>query len=624
MVEAYENHTEKPKIIFGIDESESIFLSDSIAAEEFKKQLEQSFPSLEEKFDVIALGFGEKLEEYSGEFTQKESDYETFYTGLDDRFGGSNIAALVVAGDGNLNVGANPIYMDQAKQYINYTIVLGDTNQYSDLSIENIELNKVAFLGNKFPLKFDLVGKNTLLDPFDVEVKSEGKIVLQERITPSDKNFTQSLELALEAVSVGTQSITISINSLYKEKNTANNYRQLFIEVIDNKKRILITGKAPHPDIKAMRKVLESQENYTLDVTLGIASLDALKEYHLVIFMNLSKAQYPLVNALKKNGIPALYICGNSTSFEAFQKAELGITLNQANGQSNEVNALINENFPFFQLGEDMTSSARVWPRVINNFGNYRLTQAGQTLLYQKVGDVETEIPLFTFFQTKEYKWATFVGEGFFKWPIQEMLKETAPGFSPLFLKSVQYLLLQEDKRKFRLNAPQSVYENEEIKFEAFLYNASYEALLEEEIDLTLRDSLGKEYTYAFAPQLANYTLNAGQLPSGLYTYKAVAGNSGEAPLSGKFLVKPLNKEALITTSNVPFLEGLSEETGGKTFYPNEMDALVNELKNKEQFKSIIHTKLKFSSLINEAWIFVLIFISLSAEWAMRKYLGGI
>ena len=43
---------------------------------------------------------------------------------------------------------------------------------------------------------------------------------------------------------------------------TRNNRSSVFIEVVEGKKKILVIASSPHPDIKALREVVDKNPNY--------------------------------------------------------------------------------------------------------------------------------------------------------------------------------------------------------------------------------------------------------------------------------------------------------------------------------------------------------------------------
>ncbi|WP_395049624.1 hypothetical protein, partial [Flavobacterium sp.] len=63
-------------------------------------------------------------------------------------------------------------------------------------------------------------------------------------------------------------------------------------------------------------------------------------------------------------------------------------------------------------------------------------------------------------------------------------------------------------------------------------------------------------------------------------------------------------------------------QTQAKVHYPNQVDALIKTLLESENYKAVQKTVVTKTPLIDWIWLLVLIAISLSAEWFIRKYNG--
>ncbi len=63
------------------------------------------------------IGFGEEVEPVEQfEFNDQASDLGEFMTFLQEQYKGQNVGAVIVATDGAVNRGRNPLYVPQAKR----------------------------------------------------------------------------------------------------------------------------------------------------------------------------------------------------------------------------------------------------------------------------------------------------------------------------------------------------------------------------------------------------------------------------------------------------------------------------------------------------------------------------
>jgi hypothetical protein len=143
-------------------------------------------------------------------------------------------------------------------------------------------------------------------------------------------------------------------------------------------------------------------------------------------------------------------------------------------------------------------------------------------------------------------------------------------------------------------------------------------------VALSIRDRAGKEFTYTFTKLGKAYTLNAGILPVGNYSYKASTNFNGQAlAFEGRFSVQPIQLELFEATANHAVLRQLSAKFGGETLPPNQMASIAEKIKNNQSVKPVIYQTTQTKPLINLKWIFALLAGLLAAEWFLRRYFGA-
>ena len=117
---------------------------------------------------------------------------------------------------------------------------------------------------------------------------------------------------------------------------------------------------------------------------------------------------------------------------------------------------------------------------------------------------------------------STFVG-------VNEFAKNNNhQAFDEIINKTVQFLSVKDNKDKFRVIVDNQFNENQEIIFNAELYNNSYELVNTPEVKLELENEAGVDYEFVFNKTGSAYVLNAGILPVGSYSYLASTTFSGE------------------------------------------------------------------------------------------------
>ncbi|HNL84804.1 MAG TPA: hypothetical protein PKO18_06175, partial [Chitinophagales bacterium] len=63
-------------------------------------------------------------------------------------------------------------------------------------------------------------------------------------------------------------------------------------------------------------------------------------------------------------------------------------------------------------------------------------------------------------------------------------------------------------------------------------------------------------------------------------------------------------------------------QSGGKMYYPQNMSAIFDDLKNQAKMKTILFDTFNTRPLIDFKWLFVLALLILALEWFLRKFNG--
>jgi hypothetical protein len=56
--------------------------------------------------------------------------------------------------------------------------------------------------------------------------------------------------------------------------------------------------------------------------------------------------------------------------------------------------------------------------------------------------------------------------------------------------------------------------------------------------------------------------------------------------------------------------------------YPGKMNEIGSKINAREDIKPVIYTQKRFSDLVGNLWVFVVLLVLLSAEWFIRKRYG--
>ncbi len=624
---------EKPVIILAQDNSESLILGkdSTYFKTEYPKQIQQLIAQLSENYQVRQYTFGDQVRDsITCSFSDKQTDMSSVFEAISNNYYDRNLGAIIFASDGIYNQGQNPVFTSEKIKVPVFTVALGDTTIRRDLVLNKVVHNRLAYLGNTFPLEAVVDARRCLGAKTILTVRQGNVNLFSKEIDINSEAFTTTIPIQLEAKAPGLQRYTVSVRAVENEITTVNNTTDVFIEVLDAREKILILGAAPHPDMAALKQTIELNDNYQVESDVLEKFKGPIAKYNLVILHGLpnatnSVAQERVLTELKNAKTSVFYITGNQSSYAAFNALKTGITIQAGNTRANDCEASPEKDFPLFILDEKTVNAAARWPALQTPFGSFQTSPAVTTLFRQKIGTLKTEYPLWAFSQQNDQKIAVLIGEGIWRWRLHDFAEHgNQQAFTELISKTVQYLAVRQDKSFFRITAENTYPENRPVLLEAEVYNDSYEAINEPEVNITFTSADGKKYPFTFSKTTSAYRLDAGRLPVGEYRYAAqVKVGSKVHAQNGVFTVSPVVIEALNTTADHQLLFSLAQKHQGEMVQARELDQLVAKLKAREDIKPVIYNPKRLVDLIQLPWVFFLILILLSAEWFMRKRNGA-
>lgn len=622
---------EKPVIVFAQDNSESIAVGkdSSFYKNDYVAQLKALTAQFGEDYEIKTLSFGDHVSE--GIDSISYQDQLTDFSGLLDeiytRYSGRNLGAIIIASDGLYNKGSQPVFAYKKLNVPVYTVALGDTTMYKDILISDVATNRLAYLGNKFPMEITIEGRKAGQTSAVLTVSKKGNVLYNNTINFSGERFNTTIPLTFDATETGLQKYAIHLSGIEGEMTQANNHKDVFIDVLDSRQKVLILAYAPHPDLNALRDAISSNESYKVDVKLAKDFTGNPDEYSLIIFHQLPAAgsvgQSIVVNALERK-IPSVFVWGVSTDFNAFNKLNLGYSLVGYMNNTTDIGGNYVEEFSLFTLDAEVSNLIKTMPPLTVPFGDYTFSPGVSALVNQQVGQIKTRKPLISFNKVNDTKTGLIAGEGIWRWRLTAYQQsESHDQFNQFITKMVQYSSAKEDKSLFRVNGKNDFLENEQIIFDAELYNQSYEPITNKEISMRIISDDGKEYNYIFSASGNRYRLNAGQLPVGNYNYEASVNGDATLPKErGEFSISPLQLEVVNTIADHRLMYQLAADNHGEMVYPQNMGSLPELIKNKKDIVSVSYENKQLNELINYRWILILLLFLLSGEWLLRKRAG--
>ncbi len=631
MLKSWKTEVEKPIIVVAIDNSQSMIMvgdSNSCATDN-KVLISDIIEGLKDKFAVDIFAFGSEVRpSYRPDFKDKYTDFSQCILEIKNKYQYRNIGAMVVVTDGIINRGSNYIYSASGLPFPVYTIGVGDSITHADLSITRVLYNNKVFIDNIFPIEVNVMAKNRKNTDVKVSLYQDNKLISSTiKKVYSDNQLLKAL-FKVKAKESGLHSYRVVVNSFENEVNTINNVKVVNIDIVGDKKKVIMLYAAPSPDIAALKQVFENSEEFEVENKFIKDFKGHLKDYNLVIFYQFpyaNRESFNLVKQAKNDGIPFLITLGTKTDVNYFNSLKLGVNLRAKENYILESTAILNKDFSDFIITKTIKEQIAEFPPLFVPFGQYTYSNYFKPIVYQKLGSVGTRYPLIGISEQNAYRNAFIFGEGLWKWRLMDFQRNKRHKvFDNFIMKLIRYISINKSFRKFDIQYHRRVNQTEPIEFFATFLNDNYEKVNDAEIQMIIRNANGEEFPFAFSKYGEGFKLNAGQFPQGIYSFVAKLNYNGKYFESkGDFVVDAIQLEAVNLQANFNDLRLLSSKTGGAFYTATTKDKLTNDLLNRNDIVDVQKQYLKFKELIKIPWIWFVIIFLIALEWFLRKQMGS-
>lgn len=631
-IKAITNTIEKPTIVFAIDNSQSVGLfTPKAILEAATKSLDQISQALQDQdfnteIKTLALTGPSPAKPGEVNFNAPATNLDELLSHVQAVYENRNLAGVVLLSDGIVNQGKSPAHSD-----FNFTIfpvALGDTIPKKDVYLSSLLYNKITYSGNKFPVVAEVGNEGFTNGKATVVIRENGRELGRKIISLRQDGQPARVEFILTANSPGKKHYQITALPQSGEYTNLNNTKDAYLDIIQGRLKVLIAAAAPHPDIKALRSAIETNENF--ETVLYIPGVFPLKQdrYDVAVLHQIpsrKRSGNEVLTFVREKNIPALYVIGAQSDLNTFNTLKAGLAINRRNNQTDEVIPVANRNFKKFDLHQTAATEFNKYPPAEVPFAEFALAPNTEVVLYQQVGRVKTDKPLLATQVSNDRRSAALLADGIWQWRLTEAAATERPDtFDKLMVSVVQLLTTQQNKKRLNVFPVQDeFYVSDAIRFEADVYNAIYEKIYNQNITLRLSDEKNKTRSFSFVNGEGFSGLNIGNLPAGVYNYTATAVINGKTEQDkGEFVVQELQLESLNALADHDLLHQLAQKTNARLYYPNQMEQLKADLL-KADFKNVIYPNETLEDLITVEWLFFLLLALVSAEWFLRKYYGS-
>lgn len=622
---------EQPVIIIAQDNSASVALSkDSLYFKnEYPAVLQQFKDEIAGEFRMDFYTFGQQVNK-SGtlDFNDQRTDISELLQSISNSYYNRNVGAVVLISDGIVNTGIQPELVATEFPFLVYSVALGDTTSYPDLSIVDVRYNQMIFNQADFPIEISFKGVNAPGTQVKIELYMEDKLIGAELKKIETRSYTGTCSFVVSASESGKKRLTAKIIPLEAESQLLNNSRVFYVDIVNEKQKVLLLSLSPHPDLGAFQSIFEDYFDVTTAYIRTFSPDDT--DYSLIILHQLPGKGVDNQTIQKllqsQSNASVLVVVGPQTDLAVFNSLQSDLQfVGPADQPMIEAYPVPVKEFALFSVESYMWDRLRGFPALTAPLVEMRTPVSFQSAVLQKVKSVETYFPLIGFSETPSRRWGYITGSGIWKWRLADyQMNGNQDSFREIIGKTVQYLLVKKDQRRLRLHVGTEFMLNEPVRFRAELYNKSMEKVNDAELKLEVKhiDS-GSEYSFLFSRSDNEYELNAGRFPEGRYVYNSeVVYGSEKLQANGEFVVLESSLESRQMIANHDLLYRISKVTDGDFLYLAELNQLPETLRTNQAITSTASFTKVYDSFISLPAILMLLLLLLTLEWFIRKYNG--
>lgn len=536
-----------------------------------------------------------------------------------------SVTAGIVISDGIFNQGKLPGFIQNTSTLPLFVIGVGDTTQFPDLSVQSVIGNEFVYKQNKFVLETSLKCEKYPSGTVSIHLKENGKIIQNQSWSPKRGNDWTKLTFEISPNQLGWVQYSVVIRGNVAEKNPHNNVKNIWVQVVDEKKNIHLVYAKPHPDIKAIKLALESKVQNDISVYAGSLGIQSGGDVYVLHGYPSNKKELETVKNLIQKRLPFWMFVDNSVSFEA-----LNLAINQSFSfpfsQFQEVTAEVATGFGAFSIESDVKKWKSLGP-VQTPLTKMSLPLNFQTQLKQKWNGFVTDFPLMGLLENETHRSAWFFGTGIWRWRMNDQrLNNESVVFDDWMSKNILWLASSGQKQK---ELKISIQERELIQGMNYPiivthYDKAGLPSFNSNVKLYLVDSLSKKKEIALTKSLSYYKANLLASQKGLVKLRVELADKPDVFDEVVVNVSKMGIEAVNNVANFGQLQVLSSKFNGTFYQSNELVKLLSKLDSMALKSERIVIQTVSLSFIQVFYVLFLIALLFSGEWFLRKWLGKI
>ncbi len=579
----------------------------------------KSNSAVSERFNIEGYAFGSVVKKTDSLLlNESKTNISKALNTIKDIYPPTNTSVILIS-DGNQTFGEDYSFSTYNFSTPVFPVVVGDTTRYEDLAISALNVNKFAFLKNKYPVEAYISYQGIGEVNVRVAIKVNGQGVFNKTVKFSNVNNSKVINQLIDANSVGIKNIEVVIDRLEGERNIRNNKKTVTLEVIDEKTKVAIVSDIVHPDIGMLKKTVESNEQRSAKIVKSNIDVGSISDIDLFVLYQPNRKFKSIIEFIEQKKSNTFIIGGTQTDWNFLNNIQQNFQVE--NGYP--VQEVFGTNNPAFSKFDVLDFKVNNFPPLLTNVGPILFSVPNEALLGTKIKGVALENPLLTVYEKEKTAHALFLGEDIWKWRLQAYRDENNfKSFDNYWGKIIRYLTSNSSKDRLNINY-KSIFEgSSEAIITATYFDETF--VFKNDADIVVQITEKGKTSSKEIPMLikgAYYKADLTDLAPGDYTFKVVVKKESRSK-SGSFKILDYDVEQQFVSSDYKKLKQLADNSKGTMYFPNQIDSLLNKLSTDKRFLPTQKSTENIVSLIDFKIILCLILLTLAIEWFIRKYNG--
>ncbi len=602
----------KPSLVVALDDSESI---DYALTQEQRDSLLKVVSSRAEAFNnvtvkTVSLSSGKFIECW--ETPRKATNMVRSLEELIAFHRDQHTAGILVVSDGISNSGRQLNEAQLDSDFGLSTVLLGDTNQTLDFKVKSVEVNDFVFVGNEMLYNVDILCNSGAGSVSEYEVLWNGVVVKSGEFSPTSSPQLETISGKLQPKTAGKYKLSVRLKTPQLDLNKWNDRQEKFVEVIENKLKVNILQRAPHPDIGFIARTLNGQEGIVSRVYPLTNQSDSLLNCDLLICHD--------CNPIKLTTVPIIYMY---SALPPFWKPDVAMpfTINVDNQQPQRIGLTWNKSSAVI---DEAALNTINWEGMYTFSGNLKANVPLLELAEQTYNGLALGKSAFVISEDANTPIGIITVSGF--WRISQSNGNDSAvlkALENLVVGSVKQLASHDEKKRIRLNLKSRYTEGEKVLLSASYYDETFAPIANGKLKLSLRAESNQVLSYELEGNQGDYGLELTDLDPGKYDYTIEPAANGENLVdTGSFVIEDYTLESTDLRANVANMKFLAKRGRGEAFDINQIEEAMAFMVNTSTKVPIQSNRVQSSYPIDWKWLLFIVLVSFSLEWLLRKRSG--